>query len=47
MKSALSEIAATSWREWLSLIAEFVAVAVIVCSIGLFAIGFSPDINMQ
>lgn len=47
MREVTSEIAATIWREWLSLIAEFVAVAVIVCSIGLIAIGFTPDINMQ
>lgn len=42
MKPLIDEIAAMSWRKWLSLIVEFISVIVIVASIAVIAIGFSP-----
>lgn len=45
IRALLSEIAATSWRDWLAVLAEFAGVCVIVASIALIAIGFAPDLN--
>ena len=45
IRAILSEIAATSWRDWLTVLAEFAGMVVIVASIALIAIGFAPDIN--
>lgn len=45
IRAILSEIAATSWREWLAVLAEFVGVCVIVASIALICIGFAPEVG--
>lgn len=45
IRALLSEIAATSWRDWLAVLAEFAGMAVIVASIALICIGFAPDLN--
>lgn len=42
IRALLSEIAATSWRDWFATMAEFAGVVVIVVSIALIAIGFAP-----
>ena len=43
IRALLSEIAATGLRDWLAVLAEFAGVCVIVASIALIAIGFSPE----
>jgi hypothetical protein len=43
IRPLLSEIAETTWRDWLAVLAEFAGVCVIVASIALIAIGFSPE----
>lgn len=45
IRSILSEIAATRWRDWLAALAEFAGVCVIIASIALISIGFAPDVN--
>lgn len=43
IRAALETAAATSWRDWLATIAEFVGVCIIVASIALICIGFVPQ----
>ena len=45
IRAILSEIAATSWRDWLAVLAEFAGVCVIVASIALICVGLAPDLN--
>lgn len=44
IRAILSEIAATSWRDWLATIAELAGAVVIVAAVGLLAVGFAPDL---
>jgi hypothetical protein len=43
MKDLFSEIAATSWRDWLEAATQFVGVAVIIVCIMVIAVGFAPN----
>lgn len=43
IRAVFETVAATGWRDWLAVLAEFAGVCVIVASIALVAIGFSPD----
>lgn len=45
IRAIISEIAATGWRDWLAVLAEFAGVCVIVASIALICIGFAPDVK--
>lgn len=42
IRALLSEIVATSLRDWLAVLAEFAGVCVTVASIALICIGFAP-----
>jgi len=42
MREILSEIAATSWRDWLAAAFQLTGMVIIVVSIALIAIGFAP-----
>lgn len=43
IRAVFETIAATGWRDWLAVLAEFAGMVAIVASIALIAIGFSPD----
>ena len=42
MKDLFAEIAATSWRDWMATLGEFIGMLIIVSAIVLLAIGFAP-----
>ena len=42
MKDLFAEIAATSWREWLATLSEFIAMLFIVAGIAVIAVAFAP-----
>lgn len=45
IRALLSEIAETTWRDWLAVLAEFAGVCFIVASVALIAIGFAPEVG--
>lgn len=45
IRAVFETVAATGWRDWLAVLAEFAGMVVIVASIALIAIGFAPDVN--
>jgi hypothetical protein len=44
IRDLISEIAATTWREWLADLGQLVGVVVIVSAIALICFGLAPDL---
>lgn len=45
IRAVFETVAATGWRDWLAVLAEFTGVCVIVASIALICVGFAPGVN--